>query len=158
MLMAHDICVQEMRVSDGRAVDGVSELEQVHAQAPGPSATAFRVVSQIRWHGGITGETSGVRLFVGVLTGGANADRRAAIRETWGGDKRLHRYPGTTLGLTTGYCTWYPRREAILVGLDVSSVSGRPAQQRHVRRRRVMFFSAKPTEEGVFDALRREGC
>ena len=90
-LMAHDIGAQEMRASDGRAVVGVPETEQMHAQAPGPSATAFRVVSQMRWHGGLSGEASGVRLFVGVLTGGANADRRAAIRETWGGDKRLHR-------------------------------------------------------------------
>ena len=95
MLMACNVCAQEMRVSDGRAVEGNFEAEQAHAQAPGPSPTAFRVVSQMRWHGGISGETSGVRLFVGVLTGGANADRRAAIRETWGADKRLHRWPGT---------------------------------------------------------------
>jgi hypothetical protein len=31
------------------------------------------------------------RLFVGVLTAGKNSDRRAAIRDTWGGDSRLHR-------------------------------------------------------------------
>ena len=84
-------CAQEMRISDGRAVEGGPNTKQVDAQAPGPSATAFRVVSQMRWHGGMSGEASGVRLFVGVLTGGANVDRRAAIRQTWGGDKRLHR-------------------------------------------------------------------
>ena len=91
MLNNDHVCAQEMRALDSRAVQGVAETEQVHAQAPGPSATAYRVVSQIRWHGGVSGETSGVRLFVGVLTEGSNADRRAAIRETWGGDKRLHR-------------------------------------------------------------------
>lgn len=32
-----------------------------------------------------------VKLFVGVLTAGKNADRRDAIRETWGSDPRLHR-------------------------------------------------------------------
>lgn len=32
-----------------------------------------------------------IKLFVGVLTAGKNADRRAAIRESWGSDRRLHR-------------------------------------------------------------------
>lgn len=32
-----------------------------------------------------------VRLFVGVLTAGKNVDRRAAIRDSWGADRRLHR-------------------------------------------------------------------
>ena len=33
----------------------------------------------------------GVRMFVGVLTAGAHADRRQAARETWASDPRLHR-------------------------------------------------------------------
>jgi hypothetical protein len=35
---------------------------------------------------------SGVRLFVGVLTAGAHGERRAAARETWASDPRLHRH------------------------------------------------------------------
>ena len=72
--------------------EGVVNPEGVIPLAPSASATAFRVVSHIRWHGGAAEDTRRVRLFVGVLTGGRNADRRAAIRETWGKDRRLHRY------------------------------------------------------------------
>ena len=60
-----------------RTVEGVAEAEDLPAlRRPGASATAFRVVSHIRWHGGaLRGDTSQIRLFVGVLTGGANADQ-----------------------------------------------------------------------------------
>lgn len=72
-------------------MDGVAEADGFLPEAPSAAAAAFRVVSHIRWHGEALRDTSRIRLFVGVLTGGANADRRAAIRETWGKDKRLHR-------------------------------------------------------------------
>lgn len=78
-------------MSEERPVAGVTEAEEASAGAPSTSATAYRIVSHIRWHGGAGGDTSRVRLYVGVLTSGKNADRRAAIRETWGRDERLHR-------------------------------------------------------------------
>ena len=77
-------------------VDGVAEAGGFFSEAPSASATAFRVVSHIRWHGESLRDTSRIRLFVGVLTSGANVDRRAAIRETWGKDKLLHRCQTST--------------------------------------------------------------
>jgi hypothetical protein len=41
--------------------------------------------------GSAPASAAAVKLFVGVLTAGKNADRRAAIRESWGSDRRLHR-------------------------------------------------------------------
>lgn len=38
-----------------------------------------------------TGEEGPVRLFVGVLTSGQNAEARAAVRSTWGKNPGLHR-------------------------------------------------------------------
>ena len=83
--------VQEVYAPGDRWVDGAAEAGGFLPEAPSAAAAAFRVVSHIRWHGEALRDTSRIRLFVGVLTGGANADRRAAIRETWGKDKRLHR-------------------------------------------------------------------
>ena len=83
--------VQEVYAPGSRLVYGLAEAEGFLPEAPSAAATAFRVVSHIRWHGESLRDTSRIRLFVGVLTGGANTDRRAAIRETWGRDKRLHR-------------------------------------------------------------------
>ena len=85
-----------MYASGDNLTEGAAEAEGSLPEAPSVSATAFRVVSHIRWHGEVLRDTSRIRLFVGVLTGGANADRRAAIRETWGKDKRLHRYRPST--------------------------------------------------------------
>lgn len=39
----------------------------------------------------LRGDGKGFRVFVGVLSSAKNADRRNAIRQTWGGDSRLHR-------------------------------------------------------------------
>ena len=94
--------VQEVYLSGDRLIEGVAEAEGLLTEAPSASATAFRVVSHIRWHGEVLRDTSRIRLFVGVLTGGANADRRAAVRETWGKDKRLHRYRPSTCTLIEG--------------------------------------------------------
>jgi hypothetical protein len=133
-------------------------------QAPSPSATTFRVVSHLRWHGGEAVEPNRVRLFVGVLTGGANADRRAAIRETWGRDKRLHRWgPEAEL---FGKLPAFPGHlglcgpENRFIGLSEMAAQGVncPVETSLARSRRVLFFSAKPRDEGAFDALRREAA
>ena len=85
--------MQEVHGAGERIIEGVAQANlAMPSQAPSPSATTFRVVSHIRWHGGEAVQANRVRLFVGVLTGAANADRRAAIRGTWGRDKRLHRW------------------------------------------------------------------
>ena len=81
-------------------MDSMAQAQSFLPEAPSALATAFRVVSHIRWHGESLRDTSRIRLFVGVLTSGANADRRAAIRETWGKDKRLHRCRPSTCTLT----------------------------------------------------------
>ena len=66
------------------------------------------------------------RLFVGVLSAAANADARAAIRETWGADARLHRCgpPGPAAGRRAG-----------------APAARRASANEHARRRRALLRS-----------------
>ncbi len=84
-----DASVEEGALAEDNSAAGESarviaeDSEDVHGK---PTYSVFGT-------GAVGSQATGrpVKLFVGVLTAGKNADRRAAIRESWGSDRRLHR-------------------------------------------------------------------
>ena len=176
--------------SSARESPGVDEeeSEDVHGQ---PTYAVFG-------SGGTGGQPTGrpVKLFVGVLTAGKNADRRAAIRESWGSDRRLHRcehlhhcqllgtllisvhhnslHPSSFRDGTAMCCqpawtsaTFAASQHILELVTDVTMTHSRmldswqgrdEALKSGILCRRVMFFSAKPVDEAVFDALRKEAA
>ncbi len=82
------------------SVDGVAEAESVSGaeglEASTEGDDGLQGEPTYSTFGSLGGSASSaaagpVKLFVGVLTAGKNADRRAAIRASWGSDRRLHR-------------------------------------------------------------------
>ena len=107
--------------------------------------------------------TLGVKIFVGVLTAGKNKVARQAIRDTWGSDARLHR----CIVITYLYqCIVAPDWHFCIDASWQSSWSLHDTTHAHKHQcmldtlflYRVLFFSAKPTDERTFDALRKEAA